>query len=102
MAYKYTGTGNSGTFAWLMQRISGIVVAICGLFIFYQLSFGDGGHGLDTWLLVPVLFFGVWHAFSGFKMITDDYVQCVRGKFILNVLYWAVGLATIALGMSMI
>ena len=26
--YKYTGTGNNGTIAWALQRISGIVLII--------------------------------------------------------------------------
>ena len=27
-AYKYTGTGNNGTIAWVLQRISAIVLVI--------------------------------------------------------------------------
>lgn len=99
--YKYTGTGNSGTFAWLMQRISGLAVLICGCIIFFQLAFG-GAHAISPWLLFPVLAFGLWHTFSGFKMITDDYVSCEKLRLILFFLYWAVGVAVFALGLSVI
>lgn len=98
--YKYKGTGNNGAFAWLMQRISGIVIAICGIIIFYQLSFGEGVHTLSSWLLLPVLLFGTWHTLSGFKMITDDYVACPIKRFLLLCLYWLIGISMLAFGLA--
>jgi succinate dehydrogenase / fumarate reductase membrane anchor subunit len=53
-------------------------------------------------MLLPILVFGLWHTFSGFKMITDDYVENVKLRFILNVLYWFVGVALLSLGLPMI
>ncbi len=99
--YKYNGTGNNGTFAWIMQRISGLAVAICGIIIFCQLIF-SGAHEITPWLLFPVLAFGLWHAFSGFKMITDDYVSCEKLRLLLLFLYWAAGAALFALGLAYI
>ena len=100
--YKYNGTGNNGTFAWVMQRVSGIVIAICGVIVFWQLAFSEGGaHAITSWLLLPLLLFAVWHTFSGFKMITDDYVSCRTFRFVLFIIYWAVGIATIAMGIGM-
>ncbi|MDR0454055.1 MAG: succinate dehydrogenase [Deferribacteraceae bacterium] len=95
--YKYNGTGNSGVFAWLMQRVSGLVLAICGTVIFCQIIFSEQ-HGFSAWLLAPVLGFGLWHTFSGFKMITDDYVSNEKLRFFLFFLYWAKGVALFALG----
>jgi succinate dehydrogenase / fumarate reductase membrane anchor subunit len=100
--YKYRGPGNNGQFAWLMQRISGLVMVALGAVVFYQLTFGEGSHALDAWLLLPVLVFGIWHTFSGFKMITDDYVENVKLRFILNVLYWFIGVALLSFGLPMI
>jgi len=101
--YKYNGTGNNGTFVWLMQRISGLVVAICGTVIFCLLAFTESGpHTITHWLLFPVLAFGLWHTFSGFKMITDDYVSCEKLRLALFFLYWTSGVALFALGLSLI
>ncbi|MDR2884282.1 MAG: succinate dehydrogenase [Deferribacteraceae bacterium] len=99
--YKYNGTGNTGSFAWLFQRISGIIIAICGVIIFYQTAF-NGAHNVDAWLVFPVLAFGLWHTFSGFKMITDDYVSCRTFRLILQIAYWGAGVTLFALGLSFI
>jgi succinate dehydrogenase / fumarate reductase membrane anchor subunit len=55
---------------------------------------------MSTWLLFPVVAFGLWHTFSGFKMITDDYVSCRALRFVLLVLYWGIGVALFALGLA--
>jgi succinate dehydrogenase / fumarate reductase membrane anchor subunit len=102
--YKYNGTGNTGSFAWLFQRISGIIIAICGFIVFFQLAFNgqDEMHSSASWLLFPVLAFGLWHTFSGFKMITDDYVSCRTLRLVLQIVYWGAGVALFALGLSSI
>jgi succinate dehydrogenase / fumarate reductase membrane anchor subunit len=99
--YKFNGSGNNGHLAWLLQRVSGIAVAVCGLIIFVQIAL-NGGHAFTSWLLLPVLGFGLWHAFSGFKMITDDYVECPAFRLILLILYWVGGLAVAAIGFASI
>ncbi|MDR2868890.1 MAG: succinate dehydrogenase [Deferribacteraceae bacterium] len=99
MKYKYNGTGNNGTFAWIMQRISGVVIGIYGLVIFYQAMFAEAGmHNLSLPLLLPLLIFGMWHTFSGFKMITDDYVASPTKRFVLFLIYWGVGIALLVIG----
>jgi succinate dehydrogenase / fumarate reductase membrane anchor subunit len=99
--YKYSGSGNNGQLAWLLQRVSGIAVAICGFIVFIQIAF-NGGHAFTPWLLLPILLFGLWHAFSGFKMITDDYVECATFRFILQIIYWIVGFVIAAIGLASI
>ena len=84
-----------------MQRISGLVICICATVIFCQIVF-SGAHAITPWLLFPVLAFGLWHTFSGFKMITDDYVSCGKLRFALFFLYWAAGIALFALGLAYI
>ena len=91
MIYKYTGTGNTGTFSWLLQRISGIAIAIIGGVIFYQMIF-NGMHNLSS-MMILLAAFGVWHTFSGFKMITDDYVSSIKLRLLLLIFYWGAGLA---------
>ena len=99
--YKYTGTGNSGTFAWIIQRVSGIAIAISATIIFCQLVFSES-HAITSWLLFPALAFGLWHTFSGFKMITDDYVSCEILRLVLLFLYWAIGITLFALGLPFV
>ena len=91
MIYKYTGTGNTGVFSWLLQRISGVAIAILGTLIFYQMIF-NGMHNLSS-MIILFSAFAVWHTFSGFKMITDDYVSCIKLRLFLLIFYWGVGLA---------
>jgi succinate dehydrogenase / fumarate reductase membrane anchor subunit len=76
-----------------------VAVAVCGTIIFFQLAF-NGMHGLNTWLLFPILAFGLWHTFSGFKMITDDYVRCRALRFALLIAYWGFGVVLLGLGLS--
>ncbi|MDR2400792.1 MAG: succinate dehydrogenase [Deferribacteraceae bacterium] len=99
--YRFSGSGNNGQLAWILQRVSGVAVAICGTIIFIQIAL-NGGHGFTSWLLLPVLGFGLWHAFSGFKMITDDYVSCTAFRLILQIFYWIAGIAVAVIGFAAI
>ncbi|MDR2104708.1 MAG: succinate dehydrogenase [Deferribacteraceae bacterium] len=99
--YKFNGNGNNGHLAWILQRISGVAVAVCGVIIFIQIAL-NGGHAFSSWLLLPILAFGLWHAFSGFKMITDDYVECTSLRLILQIFYWIAGVAVGAIGLAAI
>lgn len=97
--YRYKGTGNNGTFAWIFQRISGLVIAVMATVIFYQISYGDGIHSFSPGLLFPVIAFGLCHTFSGFKMITDDYVSNRTFRAVLLCIYWFACVALLGLGL---
>lgn len=94
--YKYTGTGNNGTIAWILQRISAIVLVIALGYHFYGriMSYTgfEGFDGSNKFLLSALLVFILFHAFNGLKMITDDYVSKPGTRFILSLIYWFLGL----------
>ena len=95
--YKYNGTGNNGTFSWVMQRISAlvlIVILFCHIF--------QGGFGMSRAALGCVLAFGMWHAVNGLKMITDDYVSCRYLRAALLIFYWVVGIVVLVQGLSIL
>ena len=101
-AYKYTGTGNNGTIAWVLQRISAIVLVIAlGYHLLGKLMTKAGGgifEGSNSFLMAAMWLFVTCHAFNGLKMVTDDYVSRKGVRFILYLIYWA--LALIILGLS--
>lgn len=99
--YKYTGTGNSGAFSWLMQRISAIVVLVAISYHFLGMITG-AWDGLSRVATGCILIFGMWHAINGLKMITDDYVSCRCGRVVLLFLYWAVGIILIVAGSGLL
>lgn len=99
--YKYTGTGNNGTIAWALQRISGLVLIIAlGYHLFGKVMSKTGGafDGSNTFLMAALWLFVTFHAFNGLKMVTDDYVSSKGVRFILYLIYWT--LALIILGLS--
>lgn len=94
--YKYTGTGNNGTIAWILQRISAIVLVIAlGYHLLGKLMTkgnSDFFTGTNKFLMGALLVFILFHAFNGLKMITDDYVSKPGTRFILSLIYWLLGL----------
>jgi len=43
-----------------------------------------------------------FHAFNGFKMITDDYVKNDKWRAFLMLIYWTFGILLFVLGLSVI
>lgn len=99
--YKYNGTGNNGTLAWLMQRISGLILILVVLVHFFSMLKG-GELGMKQFILGPVLAFAVFHTANGFKMITDDYVASTVWRGVLYAIYWIGAIVLLTLGLSLI
>ena len=101
-SYKYTGTGNNGTIAWALQRISAIVLFfVLGYHLYGKVSNKAGlaeSDGSNSILVGTLLVFLLFHGFNGLKMVTDDYVSRKGVRFILYLIYWT--LAIIMLGLS--
>lgn len=101
-AYKYTGTGNSGTISWVLQRISGIVLVIALGYHLLGKIMSKAGSGIfdgsNGFLMAAFWLFVTFHAFNGLKMVTDDYISNKGIRFILYLIYWT--LALIILGLS--
>jgi len=67
MSDKYLGSSNKGLFEWFLQRVSGVAIAIV-IFIHFFSMIKGGDIGLDKLVAGPLLIFGLFHTFNGFKM----------------------------------
>ncbi len=74
MRYKFLGSSNKGLGEWFFQRVTGVVIAIVIFIHFFSMA-NEGDLGLDKIIAGPLLIFGLFHTFNGFKMILDDYVE---------------------------
>lgn len=85
MAYKFEGSGTSGTFGWYFQRITGLVLFIQVLVHFYiSHNTWDSGHDwatiiarlsnpyMRTFYLVFVAL-GLYHGLNGLWSVIRDY-----------------------------
>ncbi len=99
--YKYSGTGNNGTFSWVMQRISALVLLVVVFYHFFGMITG-AYDGMIRFVLGCALAFGTWHAVNGLKMITDDYVSSRGLRAALLIFYWVVGIIVLIQGLSIL
>lgn len=99
---KYLGSGRSGAFAWLFQRVSGVtLIVILGVhFILLHYS-GAGKISYDTvaprladpyYKAFQLLFLAmaVYHCMNGLKLVLDDYVSSPGWRVLLTTLNWVV------------
>lgn len=84
-----------------MQRISGIVLIVAVFIHFFSMLKG-GALGMMQLVLAPVIAFGFFHTFNGFKMITDDYVSSSGWRGILLGVYWVAGVTLALLALKVI
>lgn len=91
---------------WLVQRITGVLMALFTIVVLAQLLFSRGDIGYELWSGIfsaqwmKVLTFAVivslaWHIWVGVRNIWMDYVKPVGLRLTLNVftLVWLVGCA---------
>lgn len=105
--FKYSGTGNNGTFSWVMQRISAIVLIFAlGYHLIGKLMVKTRGdeavlQGANPILMGALWLFITFHAFNGLKMVTDDYVSRKGTRFILYLIYWTLAVIMLVIGRGM-
>lgn len=108
--FKYSGTGNNGTFSWVMQRISAIVLIFAlGYHLIGKLMVKIETeenpavmNGSNPILMGALWLFITFHAFNGLKMVTDDYVSRKGTRFILYLIYWTLAVIMLLLGRGLI
>lgn len=102
--YKYTGTGNSGTILWVLQRISAIVLFFALGYHLLGKVMSKAGSGIfegsNVIMMNALWIFVIFHAFNGLKMVTDDYVSRKGTRFILYTIYWILAIVMFSLAMS--
>lgn len=104
------GSGRSGAFAWLFQRVSGIALVVILLLHFVLVHYvGDGPVSYDkvAWRLASpyykawemlFLVLGLYHAMNGIKLVIDDYVHQSGWRTILTGANWLLALALFLFG----
>lgn len=97
-------SGRTGAFEWLFQRVSGVVLAVILATHFILLHFISGGeyeyHTIMARLASPTwkvfylcfLFFALYHAMNGAKILIDDYIHQPRWRTLLICLDWLLAL----------
>lgn len=104
--YKYTGTGNNGTIAWALQRVSAVVLVFAlGYHLLGKIISNNGGtfiSGDNGVVMISLCFFIVFHAFNGLKMVSDDYVTSKNVRFFLYLIYWTLSLICLKVAMGLI
>jgi len=98
--YKFSAAADRGVFEWLIQRISGIILVLVILVHFFSMI-KTGTVGVNKLVLGPLFAFGLYHAFNGFKMITDDYVFSYFWRSVLLAIYWIAGIILMILALSL-
>jgi succinate dehydrogenase / fumarate reductase, membrane anchor subunit len=89
---------------WLMQRVTGTLMAVFTLALLVQVLFSSGPLGYDSWsgifaaqwmkalTFVTLVSLG-WHAWVGVRDVVMDYVRSAAARLVLHVLVlvWLVG-----------
>ena len=103
-------SGRNGAFDWLFQRISGVFLAIAFTVHFVVLHFMGGGEityeVVMTRLASPFwktfdlcfLFFALYHAVTGMRLILDDYVHAPGWRTLVTSVLWVLAIVLFALG----
>ena len=83
---KGQGTAKSGSHHWLLQRITGIILALCSVWlIYFTLTNKNNDINIIMWELkkpfnIVVLLITVatslYHAMLGMRVVIEDYISC--------------------------
>lgn len=99
MAYKFEGSGTSGTFGWFFQRVTGVVLFIQVIVHFYIAhNTWDAGHDwativqrlsnpyMRTFYLVFVAL-GLYHGLNGlWSVIRDYHISAGKRKLLFGII----------------
>jgi succinate dehydrogenase / fumarate reductase membrane anchor subunit len=110
MSYRYEGSGNSLSFAWFFQRITGVVLFVQVLVHFYIAhNTWDSGHDWTTivsrmsnpYMKMFYLVFvslGLWHGLNGLWAVIRDYNMSDGLRKLLYAVILTVGICLGILG----
>ncbi|WCR56670.1 succinate dehydrogenase, hydrophobic membrane anchor protein [Rickettsia asembonensis] len=103
---KNSGSAKSGSHHWLLQRVTGIILALCSIWlIYFTLTNKNNDINIIMWelkkpfnvvaLLITVAIL-LYHAMLGMRVVIEDYVSCHKLRNILIIIVQLFCIMTIA------
>jgi succinate dehydrogenase / fumarate reductase membrane anchor subunit len=102
---KGLGSAKTGSHHWLMQRITGVMLVLCSLWLIYFILITKN-NDLNIIIealkkpfnLVPLLIIVIasfYHAMLGMRVVIKDYISCVKLRSVLIILLQLFSILTI-------